>query len=297
MNLINKMERKFGKYAIHNLMYYMIVLQVAGVVLYNFAPYFTAKYLLLDVGKVLEGQVWRLFSFVLVGTPADILRNPINILFLAISLYLYYMIGRSLENVWGAFKFNLYYISGILLNIIAAFILYFVFKDVYTVNIYAEGLYYVNMSLFLTFACVFPNMELLYMFMIPLKMKWLGILYGLFIGKDIVENIYYALTTTGADAIYYGKAVAIIVALLNFIILFLASRRNYRRISPQQVRRERQYRQQVKNAGAVTRHRCAVCGRTEQDDPMLEFRYCSKCDGNYEYCMEHLFTHEHVKKH
>ena len=297
MNLINKMERKFGKYAIHNLMYYVIILQIAGIVLLNFAPQFTAKYLMLDISKVLEGQVWRLITFAIIDTTSGSLTNPINILFLAITLYLYYMIGRSLENVWGAFKFNLYYLSGIILNIIAAFILYFVFKDVYSVGIYPFGLYYVNMSLFLTFACVFPDMELLYMFLIPLKMKWFGILYGIFIGKDIVECIYYALTTAGNDSLYYGRAAAIVVALLNFIILFLASRRNYRRISPQRVMRKQQYKQQVKDARSVTRHRCAVCGRTEQDDPMLEFRYCSKCDGNYEYCMEHLFTHEHVKKH
>ena len=297
MNLINKMERKFGKYAIHNLMYYVVILQIAGVILYSFAREFTVTYLMLDIGKVLEGQIWRLFTFAIIDISAGSLTNPMNILFLAITLYLYYMIGRSLENVWGAFKFNLYYLSGILLNIIAAFILYFVFKDVYWVGIYPYGLYYVNMSLFLTFACVFPDMELLYMFIIPLKMKWLGILYGLFIGKDIVECIYNALTTSGSDALYYGQAAAIVVALLNFIVLFLVSRRNYRRISPQRVMRKQQYKQQVRDAKSVTRHRCAVCGRTEQDDPMLEFRYCSKCDGNYEYCMEHLFTHEHVKKH
>ncbi len=298
MNFINKLERKLGKFAIHNLMYYIIILQVAGIILLNFATEFTVKYLLLDVGEVLQGQVWRLLTFAIIDLEAGSLRDPINLLFLAITMYLYYMIGRSLENVWGAFKFNLYYLSGILLNIIAAFILYFVFKDNYSVvSVYPFGLYYVNMSLFLTFAFVFPDMELLYMFILPIKMKWLGLLYGLFIGKDIVVSIYYALTTSGNDALYLGQALAIIVALLNFIILFMATRRNYRRISPQRIRRERQYKHQVHNAENVTRHRCAVCGRTEQDDPMLEFRYCSKCDGNYEYCMEHLFTHEHVKKH
>lgn len=29
----------------------------------------------------------------------------------------------------------------------------------------------------------------------------------------------------------------------------------------------------------------------------LDFRFCSKCDGNYEYCSDHLFTHQHVRKH
>ena len=48
-------------------------------------------------------------------------------------------------------------------------------------------------------------------------------------------------------------------------------------------------------ASNITRHRCAVCGRTERDDAELEFRFCSKCKGNFEYCMDHLYTHEHVK--
>ena len=67
-----------------------------------------------------------------------------------------------------------------------------------------------------------------------------------------------------------------------------------------QAKRKRQYRQQVNRArqnqtyqnGA--RHKCAVCGRTELDDPNLTFRYCSKCSGNKEYCQDHLFTHKHM---
>ena len=44
----------------------------------------------------------------------------------------------------------------------------------------------------------------------------------------------------------------------------------------------------------TARHKCAVCGRTELDAPDLEFRYCSKCAGDHEYCSEHLYTHTHV---
>ena len=119
MKLLNKLERKFGRYAIHNLMYYIIVLQVAGIAINILAPSFIETYLSLDVGKVLQGQVWRLFTFVL-DTGYDV--YGLNILFTAITLYLYYMIGRTLENIWGAFRFNLYYLSGILFNIVAAFL-------------------------------------------------------------------------------------------------------------------------------------------------------------------------------
>lgn len=286
MKLLNKLERKFGRYAIHNLMYYIIVLQVAGIAINILAPSFIETYLSLDVGKVLQGQVWRLFTFVL-DTGYDV--YGLNILFTAITLYLYYMIGRTLENIWGAFRFNLYYLSGILFNIVAAFILYFLYKNVFhmTLTWYGFGLEYLNYSLFLAFACIFPNQELFYMFLIPIKMKYLGILYGIFILKDIYTAFAYGIPTLG---------VAIIVALLNFIIFFLMSR-NYRRVSPREINRKKKYQGQVRKVQNQTRHRCAVCGRTEEDDETLEFRYCSKCDGNYEYCMEHLFTHEHVKKH
>jgi hypothetical protein len=67
-------------------------------------------------------------------------------------------------------------------------------------------------------------------------------------------------------------------------------------VSPREVKRRRTYKKQAQMAKGVTRHKCAVCGRTELDDENLEFRFCSRCDGNYEYCMEHLFTHEHIHK-
>ena len=104
------------------------------------------------------------------------------------------------------------------------------------------------------------------------------------------------------------RSIYALIAIANFLIFFLASR-NYKRYSPQQAKRKANYKRQVRNAhnpdnvvqfrgkAAVTRHKCAVCGRTELDDDNLEFRFCSKCDGNYEYCMDHLYTHEHVHKH
>lgn len=292
MKFLDKLERKFGRYAIHNLMYYIIVLQIAGMAINVFAPNFMYSYLTLDIAKVLQGQVWRLVTFILdpgIGFSIE----GLGILFTAITLYLYYYIGRTLENIWGAFRFNLYYFSGIVFNIIAAFILYFlyqnVFHDIYWLNIIGSGfgLEYINISLFLAFACIFPNQELFYMFLIPIKMKYLGMLYGVYIVYDIYVALANGLPT---------RAVAIIVALLNFIIFFLMSR-NYKRVSPREYNRKKKYQGQVRKVENQTRHRCAVCGRTEQDDETLEFRFCSKCDGNYEYCMEHLFTHEHVKKH
>lgn len=96
--------------------------------------------------------------------------------------------------------------------------------------------------------------------------------------------------------IYKANAVAAVVSILNFIIFFLGSR-NMKPYSPKQVKRKREFQKKIRPVNTYAngaKHRCAVCGRTELDNPNLEFRYCSKCNGNYEYCQDHLFTHTHV---
>ena len=119
MNWLDKLERKFGRYAIHNLMYYIIVLYVAGLVLQLFVPEFYYQYLCLDVPAILRGQVWRVVTF--------IIQPPqTSYLFMVFALYLYYMLGKSLEQTWGAFRFNLYFFAGMLFHVIAAFAAYFI---------------------------------------------------------------------------------------------------------------------------------------------------------------------------
>ena len=287
MNVIQKLNRKYGKYAIHNLMLYIIILYAVGFFVNMINPSFYSLYLSLDVKKLFQGQIWRIFTFIIQPTSGD------NILFLALELYIYYMIGSSLESTWGAFKFNLYYLSGILFNILAIVLLFVVTGDSYNL-----GLTYINRSMFFAFAALFPNIQFLLFFIVPVKVKYLGYLYAAY----IVFEIYNSLIAGN-----YYICVAIIVALGNFLIYFFSTR-NYKRISPTQFKRKANYKRQMKTASntgnvvefngkkAITRHKCAVCGKTELDDDNLEFRFCSKCDGNYEYCMDHLFTHEHVQK-
>ena len=130
-------------------------------------------------------------------------------------------------------------------------------------------------------------MQILLWFIIPVRMKWMAYVYAALTIYDFV--------TTGA----VGR-ISIAAALLNFLIFYLSTR-NYQRVSPKEVHRKYVFKTQMRDAnggrsGSVTKHKCAVCGRTEKDDPTLEFRFCSKCDGNYEYCQDHLFTHEHIKR-
>lgn len=285
MKFLNKLERKFGKYAINNLIIYVIMLYVIGFVIDIINPSIYSQYLMLDVGKVLQGQIWRLFTFI-IQPPGNS-----NLIFLFFELYLYYMIGNALENAWGAFRFNLYFFSGILFNIIAIFALYFMDG-----NSYILGLTYINRSMFFAFAAIYPNVQLLLFFIIPIKIKYLAMLYGLIYVIDIIQSFRFG---------QYHIGIAILISLGNFLIYFFYSR-NYKQYSPKEIRRRRKFKKEVGNSpGNVVNfkgkkrnaiHKCSVCGRTELDDDNLEFRFCSKCDGNYEYCTDHLYTHEHVKK-
>ena len=136
--------------------------------------------------------------------------------------------------------------------------------------------------LFRSYASTFPDMQVLFMMIIPIKVKWLGIGY-------MALLIYDFLLGSIINKFIIGASV------LNFIVFYLTSR-NAIRMSPKQIKRRHEFKKEVHKATGVTKHKCAICGRTEETNPDLEFRFCSKCDGNYEYCQEHLFTHEHVKK-
>lgn len=291
--MFQKLERKFGRFAIPGLMRYVIILYAVGFVIYMIDPMFYYEFLMFDVEKVLHGQVWRLVTFLI--QPIDD-----NLFFLLISLYLYYMIGTSLEQRWGSFRFNLYYFSGIIFNLLAVVVLYVAFYVITGTGFsFPISLEYLNLSLFLAFAVEFSEVRLLLFFVIPIKIKYLAIFYA------VIEGYYVVTAVMSGTALGIGTAVACVTALMNFIVFFLTTR-NYRKISPAQIKRKRAYRQGVRqgesygHAGSyqgrtvITRHRCAVCGRTELDGADLEFRFCSKCDGNYEYCMDHLYTHTHV---
>ncbi len=144
--------------------------------------------------------------------------------------------------------------------------------------------YYVNMSIFLGFAMTFPEVRVLLMFVIPIKVKWLGIAYAVMLLADMFRT----------DLV--GKIV-IAASLLNFVVFFLMTRSGIRRMSPREVKRRHDFNKEVKKARpmSVAKHKCAVCGKNSEDNPDAEFRFCSKCNGNYEYCQDHLFTHTHVQ--
>ncbi len=287
MKFINKLERKFGRYAIHNLTLYIVICYVVGYMLYLVSP--SLLFMLnLNVSAILQGQIWRLVTWI-VSPP-----GTGNVLLFAISiLFFYYPLGNALEKTLGAFRYNLYIFSGMLFTVIGAFILHFItggVVDFLGINIFST--YYISLSVFLAFAALYPDMQLMLWFVIPIKMKWMALVYIAIIVYNMINYLRY-----GA----WFMIVPIIASLLNFVIFFLYTR-DFRRIDPREIRRRQQFRKAMEpqsrasaSGGTVTKHKCAICGRTEKDDPSLEFRFCSKCNGNYEYCQDHLFTHTHVK--
>ena len=265
MKLMDKLERKIGKYAIRNLMLYIILGNIAVYLLCMFNTSLVF-YLYLDPHAVLSGQVWRLITFLFI--PPSV--SYTQLFMVAISLYFYYFIGRMLENQWGAFRFNVYYFIGVICTIAVSL----TFKVTGSTS-------YLNESLFLAFATLFPEMQVLLFFFIPIKVKWMGIIAAALM---IVQFI------TGD----WGTKLMILASFLNYILFFgpiLWDKIKYGR-------RKEQYFKKVnyrKEGGKgkiiqdVAFHRCCICGKTEKDDPNMQFRYCSQCDGSREYCMDHLY--------
>lgn len=288
---MSQFERKFGKYAIRNLSLVLIACYVIGYVIQMASPGIVG-FLTLNPYAILHGQVWRLVTWLLI--PPGSLD-----IFTVIMLFFYYSVGTTLERTWGTYRYNVYLFSGMLYTIAGSFIALLL----YYLSVKAEGgavdpllvqsasslfsTYYINMSIFMAFAATFPDAQVLLMFVIPVKMKWMGIAYAVLLAVQLMSGVGYPVL----DLFY---RIALVASLLNFIIFYITSRGRLS-MSPRQAKRRQEFHSEVKKNTVVTRHKCAVCGRTDTDDPTLEFRFCSKCNGNYEYCQDHLFTHEHVK--
>ncbi len=277
MKWFETLERKFGRYAIKNLMMYIIGLYVIGLVvfLYDASVYYT--YLALSPESILKGEVWRLVTFLIMPPGSS------NIFFGLLSLYIYWVLGTTIERVWGAFKFNVYFFCGVLGTIIASFIVYAIYGSAIDISLRTVGTVYINFSLFIAYAFTFPDAQFLLFFIIPIKAKVLGWL-------EIAVYVLMFLTGSMADK------VMIAVSLLNVIVFMLATR-NMSRFRPGEVKRRSEFKKKMKAAPIrVNKHRCAVCGKSSSDGDDLVFRFCSKCEGSFEYCQDHLYTHIHVTK-
>ncbi len=266
MKWLNKLERKYGKYAINNLMLYIVLLTGTVYLLSMFDRTGSFLYrLALIPSRVMQGEIWRLITYIFIPPRT----SPIFIFFV---LYFYYMIGTGLERAWGSFKFNVYYLIGIIATTLAAFL----------TRGTATSLY-LNLTLFLAFARLYPNHQILLFFIIPVKMKYLAwfnwALFGLTILTGPIPSKITALVALTNYFIFFGKD------LINDIKRKQKVHKNRRRFESGKNWNDQE-----------TAHRCHKCGITEKDDPKMDFRYCSKCEGAYEYCWDHLQDHEHVQE-
>lgn len=274
MNKVDRFCYKHPRFGIPNLMLYIVI---GNVIVWLFDMMNTtiplSSFLAFSPAYILRGQVWRLVTFAII---------PNSYGFLAlIAFYFYYFIGSTIEREWGSGKFTIYFFTGMVLTVVYGFVLYFITGVSYSVS--AE---YIYLSMFFTFATLYPDMQVLLFFIIPIKMKWLGIVDGVFF-------LYEVLTGT------FPSNLLPLVAVLNYLLFcggwlfdyFRPARVKQRKNTvnfKNEVRRI-QYEQKTK---PYTR-KCEVCGRTDTDYPQLEFRYCSRCAGYHCFCIDHINNHVH----
>jgi len=248
------------------------------------------RLLIFDKNAILHGQVWRLFSY-----PLTYGYTSSNILLTAIGLLCYYSLGRVIENQWGTLRFNLFYFTGVILMDIFCMVLPYPY--------YARAnVTYLNMSLFLAYATLYPNASFLLFFIIPVK-AWIFALFDLVLTLIDVCSYPFPLNLFPLVAIanyflFFGKDVVNVIPL--------SWRMKIRRLFN---RKKAPPPKKVKvipfpSAAAQTQnpvetvnylHKCTVCGRTDISSPELEFRYCSRCKGYYCYCQEHISNHAHIQ--
>lgn len=206
-----RMEYKYGRFAIHNLMVYVCSTMLAVYFLQMLLGLPVIQYLVLSRGALLQGQIWRIITFIFVP-PAS---SPF---WLLISLYFYYYIGSSLEHQWGAFKFNLYYLTGIVFAVFAALIAGF------------GDVTYLNLSLFLAFAQLFPDTEFLLFFILPVKAKWLAWAdWGLFAIQFLLGGFSTKMTILFAVAnflLFFGQD---FINDIRYYFRYRGTRNNYRK--------------------------------------------------------------------
>ncbi len=294
------MEKRFGRFAVPNLTRYIIITYVIGYMLEIFQRLYGWNLLgalTLNPEAIIHGEIWRLVTWVL--CPPGQLG-----IFTLIMLLCYYQLGSLLERTWGTFLYNVYIFMGLICTVIGAFLIMLlplgraIYSYAWSSGAQIFSTYYVSLSIFLGFALTYPEQTMLLYMIIPVKIKYLAVLDLAYLTYQIISSFM--------GSVYSGviTLVMIVSSLAGTLMYYLLTRKgrwNYGSVNRRQhQKRHREFtqavgRSQVNSAGKISRHKCAVCGQTELTNPDLEFRFCSKCNGNYEYCQNHLFTHQHIQ--
>ncbi len=315
-NWLDRLERNIGKAAIPNLMRYVIFGSAIVYVISLMAP--TAVFFLnMDPAQVLKGQVWRLITFVFVPS----LGNPFMT---ALSLFCYYWIGGALERTWGTFKFNFFFFVGVIAIDIVLFIAHFLG---YSLTLMYHQAGYLFQSMFLALATMYPDFQVLLLLIIPMKSSWMGyisaalLIYEFIVGALPVKLLI--LASMAGYLIFFGPV------LYQRVMRRVKKDQFQRKMNPGQSQnpfaagrnasqndygaagrsafrpdpqtpppQSRTAQSRPAQGSVITNvafHRCTICGITELDDPNMTFRYCSQCNGNYEYCENHIRNHQHIQ--
>lgn len=266
-------------FGVRNLMLYIVVSNVAVYLLDSFSRGTLSNLLSFSLAALLRGQVWRLVTFILVPDAGGAIS-------LLISCYFYYWIGTSLERQWGTAKFSCYYFGGAILTLLGA-----VLVSLLTgISFPLSGTYYVNFAMFLAFAALWPEAQVLLFFIIPIRIKYLAYL-------DLALFAFNTVTYIINGVWFYS--ILPVTALLNFAVFFWPELMRLLKIEQKNVRRTVSSRSAAVNRKHEARQansgerKCAVCGRTNLTNPELDFRYCSRCAGYHCFCSDHIFSHVH----
>ena len=270
---------------IPNLMLY-IVLGTAVVNIMCLADKSNMLYWLLcfDRAKILQGEVWRLFSYVFTYSTSSIFLT-------AVSLVCYFSLGRAIENLWGTLRFNLFYFTGVIL------------MDIYGLITGCDAnVYYLNLSLFLSYATLYPNAQFLLLFIIPVK-AWVFAVFDLVVPLlDVLVYPFpynlFPLVALANYFLFFGKDVVNVFPIswrANFARLFRKRKKAAPGAKTIPFPTAGSYEATTATVKAPYTHRCTTCGRTDISNPELEFRYCSRCNGYHCYCEDHISNHEHIE--
>jgi hypothetical protein len=260
MKLLNRLERNFGDWAIPNLTIILIALQTFTALMATVQKEFFAK-LLLTHEQLMNGEWWRVLT-VLVMPPTT---EPI---FLILFLYFYFLVGTTLEARWGTFRYNIYILIGYLATVLTAFI-----PGAIVTN------FYLMESIFLAFAWLYPEYEILLFFVLPVKMKWLG----------LAGWIWYLIAFLTGN---WATRAEVAAGAISFLIFFHADLWDWLKTSRRKFTGQMVQARTRQDANAPM-HVCAECGVTDQSDRKMEFRYCPLCAGTLCYCINHIHTHKH----
>lgn len=310
-NRINRFFYRHRDKGIPNLMLYISIGSAVVYFMTQFAGNYDLYHLLrFDYYKVLSGQIWRLFTYVFTYRTTDD-----NFLLVAISLLCYYSLGSAIEHTWGRLRFNIFYLTGIILMDVYAIAFggikaSYMGMPVDCTGIYSDMVYYLNLSLFISYATLYPDTHFLFMFIIPVKAWIFGLL-------DLVLTLYsvYDLSFLQRISPMFPHNLFPLVALANYFLFFgkdvanlfpLSWRINAGRLFRKKTKQQKKtgtvpfptagsYQATVTSVKVPYTHHCTICGRTDVSNPELEFRYCSRCKGYFCYCQDHISNHTHVE--